>query len=306
MKIIFFGNGEFSVKVLEKLNQHYRVNSVVTTPDKKQGRGQQLVEPMVKVFAKEHNIEFRQFVKVSVDGIDYLKNEKPDIIVTAAFGQILSRELLSIPKIGVLNVHGSILPKYRGASPIQSAIINGDKETGITIMRTVYELDAGDILLQKKLKIEDLDTSSTMFEKLAVLGGECIVEAVDKIQSGNYAFVPQNNNEATYTKIIKKEDAKIDFNKTAKQVCDFIRGMYNWPVAYFEIENEKIKVYESEIIHTDKRHTAGTILSSDNKEGLVVACLEDAIRLKKLQKTSGKVLDDIAFLNGFKMPTAVL
>ena len=301
MKIIFFGNGEFSVKVLEKLNQHYRVNSVVTTPDKKQGRGQQLVEPMVKVFAKEHNIEFRQFVKVSVDGIDYLKNEKPDIIVTAAFGQILSRELLSIPKIGVLNVHGSILPKYRGASPIQSAIINGDKETGITIMRTVYELDAGDILLQKKLKIEDLDTSSTMFEKLAVLGGECIVEAVDKIQSGNYAFVPQNNNEATYTKIIKKEDAKIDFNKTAKQVCDFIRGMYNWPVAYFEIENEKIKVYES-----DKRHTAGTILSSDNKKGLVVACLEDAIRLKKLQKTSGKVLDDIAFINGFKMPTAVL
>ena len=306
MKIIFFGNGEFSVKVLKKLNQHYRVNSVVTTPDKKQGRGQQFVEPMVKVFAKEHNIEFRQFVKVSVDGIDYLKNEKPDIIVTAAFGQILSRELLSIPKIGVLNVHGSILPKYRGASPIQSAIINGDKETGITIMRTVYELDAGDILLQKKLKIEVLDTSSTMFEKLAVLGGECIVEAVNKIQSGNYAFVPQNNNEATYTKIIKKEDAKIDFNKTAKQVCDFIRGMYNWPIAYFEIENEKIKVYESEIIHTEQQYKAGTILSSDNKEGLVVACLEDAIRLKKLQKTSGKVLDDIAFLNGFKMPTAVL
>ena len=306
MKIIFFGNGEFSVKVLEKLNQHYRVNSVVTTPDKKQGRGQQFVEPMVKVFAKEHNIEFRQFVKVSVDGIDYLKNEKPDIIVTAAFGQILSRELLSIPKIGVLNVHGSILPKYRGASPIQSAIINGDKETGITIMRTVYELDAGDILLQKKVKIEDFDTSSTMFEKLAVWGGECIVEAVDKIQSGNYAFVPQNNNEATYTKIIKKEDAKIDFNKTAKQVCDFIRGMYNWPIAYFEIVNEKIKVYESEIIHTDKQYKAGTILSSDNKKGLVVACLEDAIRLKKLQKVSGKVLDDVAFLNGFKMPTAVI
>jgi len=306
MKIIFFGNGEFSVKVLEKLNQHYRVNSVVTTPDKKQGRGQQFVEPMVKVFAKEHNIEFRQFVKVSVDGIDYLKNEKPDIIVTAAFGQILSRELLSIPKIGVLNVHGSILPKYRGASPIQSAIINGDKETGITIMRTVYELDAGDILLQKKVKIEDFDTSSTMFEKLAVWGGECIVEAVDKIQSGNYAFVPQNNNDATYTKIIKKEDAKIDFNKTAKQVCDFIRGMYNWPIAYFEIENEKIKVHESEIIHTDKQYKAGTILSSDNKSGLIVACLEDAIRLKKLQKTSGKVLDDVAFLNGFKMPTAVI
>lgn len=306
MKIIFFGNGEFSVKVLEKLNQHYRVNSVVTTPDKKQGRGQQFVEPMVKVFAKEHNIEFRQFVKVSVDGIDYLKNEKPDIIVTAAFGQILSRELLSIPKIGVLNVHGSILPKYRGASPIQSAIINGDKETGITIMRTVYELDAGDILLQKKVKIEDFDTSSTMFEKLAVLGGECIVEAVDKIQSGDYAFVPQNNNDATYTKIIKKEDAKIDFNKTAKQVYDFIRGMYSWPIAYFEIENEKIKVHESEIIHTDKQYTAGTILSSDNRRGLIVACLEDAIRLKKLQKTSGKVLDDVAFLNGFKMPTAVI
>lgn len=306
MKIIFFGNGEFSVKVLEKLNQHCRVNSVVTTPDKKQGRGQQFVEPMVKVFAKEHNIEFRQFVKVSVDGIDYLKNEKPDIIVTAAFGQILSRELLSIPKIGVLNVHGSILPKYRGASPIQSAIINGDKETGITIMRTVYELDAGDILLQKKVKIEDFDTSSTMFEKLAVLGGECIVEAVNKIQSGNYAFVSQNNNEATYTKIIKKEDAKIDFNKTAKQVYDFIRGMYSWPIAYFEIENGKIKVHESEIIHTDKQYKTGTILSADNKSGLIVACLEDAIRLKKLQKTSGKVLDDVAFLNGFKITTTVL
>lgn len=306
MKIIFFGNGEFSVKVLKKLNQHHKVHSVVTTPDKKQGRGQQFVEPKVKVFAKEHNIECKQFTKVSVDGIDYLKNEKPDIILTAAFGQILSRELLSIPKIGVLNVHGSMLPKYRGASPIQSAIINGDKETGITIMRTVYELDAGDILLQKSVEIEDFDTSSTMFEKLAVLGGECIVEAVDKIQSGNYTFTPQNDNEATYTKIMKKEDAKINFQKTAKQVYDFIRGMYSWPIAYFEIENEKIKVYESEIIHTEQQYKAGTILSADNKSGLIVACLEDAIRLKKLQKTSGKVLDDVAFLNGFKITTTVL
>lgn len=302
MKIIFLGSGEFSTKVLEALTSKIKIHSVVTTLDKKQGRGQQFVKPLVKQFAEKNNIKCFQCEKVSKDGLTYFQNERPDIVVTAAFGQILSKEFLEIPKIAVLNVHGSILPKYRGASPIQQAVIDGEKETGISIMRTVYDLDAGDILLCKKISIDKSDTSQTLFDKVAQLGGEAIIEAIKLIESGEYSFTPQDHTKATYTKMIKKEDARIDFNKSAEEVYNHIRGMYNWPIAFFTVDDQIIKVHESEVINVEKCKVAGSVESADNRNGLIINCGKGQIRLNKIQKLSGKVLDDKVFLNGYKIP----
>ncbi len=301
MKIIFLGSGEFSTKVLETLTSKIKIHSVVTTLDKRQGRGQQFVKPLVKQFAEKNNIKCFQCEKVSKDGLTYFQNEKPDIVVTAAFGQILSKEFLEIPKIAVLNVHGSILPKYRGASPIQQAVIDGEKETGVSIMRTVYDLDAGDILLCKKISIDKSDTSQTVFDKVAQLGGEAIIEAIKLIESGEYSFTPQDHTKATYTKMIKKEDARIDFNKTAEEICNHVRGMYNWPIAFFSIKDEIIKVHECEVVNDDTNKVAGTVELADNKNGLIVNCGKGQIRLSKIQKLSGKVLEDKVFLNGYKI-----
>lgn len=301
MKIIFLGSGEFSTKVLETLTSKIKIHSVVTTLDKRQGRGQQFVKPLVKQFAEKNNIKCFQCEKVSKDGLTYFQNERPDIVVTAAFGQILSKEFLEIPKIAVLNVHGSILPKYRGASPIQQAVIDGEKETGVSIMRTVYDLDAGDILLCKKISIDKSDTSQTLFDKVAQLGGEAIIEAIKLIESGEYSFTPQDHTKATYTKMIKKEDARIDFNKTAEEICNHVRGMYNWPIAFFNIKDEIIKVHECEVVNDDTNKVAGTVELADNKNGLIVNCGKGQIRLLKIQKLSGKVLEDKVFLNGYKI-----
>lgn len=306
MKIIFLGSGEFSTKVLEILSSKIKIHSVVTALDKKQGRGHRIVSPLVKQFADKNNIECYQFEKVSKDGLEYFRKEKPDIVVTAAFGQILSKDFLNVPRVGVLNVHGSLLPKYRGASPIQQAIINGEEETGVTVMRTVYELDAGDILLSRKIQIDKLETAETLFEKVAQLGGEAIVDAIKLIESGKYEFIPQNHEQATFTKIIKKEDGQIDFNKNAEQVRNHVRGMYSWPIAFFKYKDEIIKVHESEVVHHDSKELPGTIVFSDRKNGLVVKCGEDAIRLKAVQKISGKVIRDIDFLNGYKIPVGSL
>ena len=306
MKIIFLGSGEFSTKVLETLSSKIKVHSVVTTLDKKQGRGQQFVKPLVKQFAEKNNIPCVQCERVSKDGLEYFKKEKPDIIVTAAFGQILSQEFLDIPSIAVLNVHGSILPKYRGASPIQQAVIDGEKETGVTIMKTVYDLDAGDILLSKKIPIYEKDTAESLFEKIAQLGGDAIVEGIKLIESGDYSFIPQDHTKATFTKMIKKENALIDFKKTAREVHNHIRGMYSWPIAFFKVGEEVIKVHASEIVEEESSNLAGSVEIADNKSGLIVNCGRGQIRLSRIQKLSGKILDDAVFLNGYKIPKGTI
>lgn len=245
MKIVFMGTPDFSARVLEKLNSVYPVYAAVTGLDKPCGRGYKLTPSPLKQKAIKLNIPVLQFDKVSKEGLEILQKIAPDVIVTAAFGQILSDELLSIPFFGVLNVHASLLPKYRGASPIQWAIINGEAETGITIMRTVKEVDAGDILLQVPVKIGDKETAGELFDKLAEVGGKAIVEAIHRIDSEYAAFTPQNAAEATHCKMIKKGDGKIDFSKTARLIDCFVRGMTPWPSAYVTLDGKMLKVYDT-------------------------------------------------------------
>ncbi|MCQ2602913.1 MAG: methionyl-tRNA formyltransferase [Clostridia bacterium] len=295
------GTPDFSAVVFEKLNSVYPVMAVVTGNDKPVGRHYELKPCPLKVSAINAGVDVLQYDKVSKEGIDDIKALAPDLIITAAFGQILSDEFLAIAKYGVLNVHASLLPKYRGSSPIQAAILNGDEETGITIMKTVKAVDAGDILLQKKIKIENDDTAGTLFDKLAYLGADAIIEAVKLLDEGKAEFTPQDNEKAVQCAKIGKEDGQIDFNKTAKELDFFVRGMSPWPSAYTHINGKMLKVFEIEKVNFDGNAECGEVVAINKEKGFVVACKDGAIRIKKLQLEGKSVMDDLSFINGAKI-----
>lgn len=296
------GSPDFSATVLEKLNSVYPVSAVVTGLDKPVGRGYQFKPSALKVKAQELSIPVLQYEKVSREGIEDIENLNPDIVVTAAFGQILSERFLAIPKYGVLNVHASLLPKYRGSSPIQWSIINGDEQSGITIMRTVKAVDAGDILLEKATPIGKDETAGELFDRLAILGGEAICEAISLVESGKAAFVPQDESKATHCSMISKEDGNIDFSKTARQIDCFVRGMSPWPSAFTHVFGKTLKVFKVEKTDCDIENInsfeAGQVVKSSAKDGLFVKVADGIIRLSQIQLEGGKRMSDNAFLLG--------
>lgn len=302
MKIVFMGTPDFSAVVLEKLNSVYPVSCVVTGFDKPVGRGYQLKASPLKVKALELGIPVLQYEKVSREGIEDIENLNPDVVVTAAFGQILSEKFLSIPKYGVLNVHASLLPKLRGSSPIQWSIINGDEQSGITIMRTVKAVDAGDILLEKSTSIGKDETAGELFDRLAILGGETICEAISLVESGKAVFTPQDESQATHCSMIKKEDGNIDFSKSAHEIDCFVRGMTPWPSAFTHVFGKALKVFKVEKEEFSGQllngFENGQVVKSNSKEGLIVKVKDGALRLKEIQLEGGKRMSDTAFLLG--------
>lgn len=301
MKIVFMGTPDFSAVVLEKLNSVYPVSVVVTGLDKPVGRGYQLKLSPLKVKAEELGIPVLQYEKVSREGIDDIRAIEPDVIVTAAFGQILSESFLAIPKFAVLNVHASLLPKYRGSSPIQWSILNGDEYTGITIMKTVKAVDAGDMLLQKKTKIGEKETAGELFDRLAILGGEAIVEALKLVENGDAHFVKQNESEVTHCSMIQKEDGRLSFDKSAKEIDCFVRGMTPWPSAYTELLGKKLKVFAVEKVDDSLDHEVGAVVFADTKNGLIVQANDGHLRICDLQLEGSKRMSDIDFLCGRKI-----
>ncbi|MBO4554158.1 MAG: methionyl-tRNA formyltransferase [Clostridia bacterium] len=301
MKIVFMGTPDFSAVVLEKLNSVYPVAAVVTGLDKPVGRGYQLKPSPLKVKAEELGIPVLQYEKVSKEGIEDIRALEPDVIVTAAFGQILSEAFLQIPNFAVLNVHASLLPKYRGSSPIQWAILNGDEETGITIMKTVKAVDAGDILLQKSTKIGKEETAGELFDRLAILGGEAIVEAISLVEKGEAKFTPQNNADATHCSMIAKEDGKISFDNTASELDCFVRGMTPWPSAYTEYDGKKLKVFKIQKHSDSVSHEIGEVVFADAKNGLQVQTKDGLVRLLDIQLEGAKRMQDVDFLRGRKI-----
>ena len=299
MKVVFLGTSNFSVSCLKSLlASKHEVLAVVCQPDKPSGRGNKLTAPPIKTFAQENNLKVYQFNKIRVDGVETLKSLKPDILAVAAYGQILSQEILDISL--PINVHGSLLPKYRGASPIQSALINGEEETGITIMKMVYEVDAGDIILQEKIKIMPDDNAETLFDKMGELGGKLLVKALDLIENGKAKYTPQNDLEATFTKMLTKESAEINFNDTAKNIVNKIRGYYKNPTAYFIHNAEKFKVFKAVEQKNLTKLINGHIISANSKDGLVIKCLNGAVEILELQAPNGKRMSAKAYLNGKK------
>ena len=298
MRIVYLGTPDFAVEPLKRLLETgYNVVAVVCNNDKPVGRKQILTAPPVKQFALDNNIPVFQYDKIRIEGVDTLKGLKPDIMITCAFGQILSKEILDIPKFGVINIHASLLPKYRGASPIHFAILNGETKTGITIMKTNEGVDTGDIIFQQELEIGKDETCGELFNRLSVLGAECLINTLPSIFDYSAKYVAQNDEEATFSKIIKKEMAKIDWNDTAKNIVNKVRAFNPSPIAYAIFENNPFKIYSAEI--SCLKGSAGEILKADKE--LIIGCADSSVSLKVVQKAGGKMMNIADFLRGNKL-----
>ena len=299
MKIVFLGTPEFALPSLSALIESgHEVTAVITQPDKKRDRGGKMQPPPVKVFAESKNIPVFQFQKLRKEGVDTLKTLMPDLMVTAAYGQILSREILDIPKYGVLNVHGSLLPKYRGAAPVQWALINGEKETGVTIMQTAEGLDTGDMLLKAATEITEEDNFDSLYTRLSETGAKLLVEAISLIESGKAVFTPQMESEASHYPMIQKADGELHFHKSARELFNLIRAI----PCYTYLNGTLLKVLSSNVIEEDVIHdNAGEVIIASFKHGIVVSCGKGSLRLTNLQPESGKPMTDTAYLNGRKL-----
>lgn len=298
-RVIFMGTPDFSVPVLDALIKNYKVKAVVTQPDKIVGRGGNLVKPPVKILAEQNNILVLQYDKLK-ENIEEIIALDPDLIVTCAYGQILPSELLDYPKYGCINVHASLLPKLRGGAPIHRAIIDGYKKTGVTIMYMAPGMDDGDIITQEEIEITDIDTASTLHDKLSTLGSKLLIETLPSIIEGTNTRTPQKPEEVTFAPIIKKEDEKIDFSNTTIQIYNKIRGLNSFPGAYAILDGKRMKIWESKIVEKyNFGHLDGEIIEV-SKDGILVKTSNSSILLTVIQlegKPKMKVSD---FINGYK------
>lgn len=298
MKIIYLGTPDFAVKPLESINaSKHQILAVVTQPDKPFGRKAVITPCAVKLTAQKLGLKTLSYEKIRYEGVQDLKSLNPDVMVTCAFGQILSKEILDIPKYGVINIHASLLPKYRGSAPIQYSIINGDKTTGITVMQTDVGVDTGDILMQKEIEISNSETAGELFERLSSLGAEIIVSALDKIEKGEIEATRQDENLATHVKMLSKSDGLIDFSLPAIKIKNIVRGLNPWPIAYTYFGGKTLKVYKAEVI--DIKGEIGRVLSTEN--GLVIGCGENSISLLEVQLEGGKKMPIKDFMLGHKI-----
>lgn len=302
MKVLFMGTPEFAVHTLKEIIQAgHEVIGVVTQPDKVKGRGGKISFPEVKEAALEYNLPIYQPVKVrEPEFIQKVRDLNPEVIVVAAFGQILPKELLDIPPYGCINVHASLLPKYRGAAPIQAAIIDGEKETGVTIMYMDVGLDTGDMILQEKIKISEEETGGSLHDKLATLGAKLLVKALAKLEDGTAIRTPQDNDQATYVKMLDKEMGNIDFSMPAEQIERLIRGLNPWPSAYTKINGKTLKLWKAKIVECQSDAKPGEIIEVD-KDSFVVMTGKDALAILEVQLEGKKRLLSSEFLRGYKV-----
>lgn len=299
-KVVFMGTPDFSVPVLERIIQDgYEVLAVVTQPDRPVGRKRILTPTPVKVEAEKHQIPVYQPEKLrGSDELNTIINLKPDIVITAAYGQILPKDLLDAPKLGCINVHASLLPELRGGAPIHYAIMQGKKKTGITIMYMAEKLDAGDIISQVEVPITDEDNVGTLHIKLSQAGAKLLSDTLPKLINHELTSIPQNHELATFASNIKREQEKIDWSKTGEDIYNHIRGLNPWPVAYTTLNGNVIKIWESKKVSLSEKHQAGSIVEKE-KDGIVVATGNlTGIKITELQPSGKKKMSGEQFLNG--------
>lgn len=306
MKIAFLGSSDFSLTVLKTLiNSKHKVVCVVTNVDKVSGRGHKVVSPIVKTFATNNNIPVLQYNKVSLEGYEDIKAFNPDVLVTASFGQILKQNILDLAPYGVINVHSSLLPKYRGSAPINWAIIKGETTTGVTIMKTNIGLDTGDMILKKSLEIGSQETAGELSSRLAELGAEALIEALESIENNTCLYIPQKEEEASYYPMLNKEMAEIDFNNTSQQIVNLVRGLNPWPMCYVtQKQNPQniIKVLKAQIydkpVEESQNYSNGQVVLANPKSGLIVKCKDGLILLEIIQAPNSKAMPSKSYLNG--------
>ena len=298
MRVVFLGTPDFAVPTLEMLAGTEELAAVVSQPDRARDRKGNLLPTPAKAAAQRLGIPVFQFSSLKREGVQTLRALKPDLMVTAAFGQILSQEILDIPPLGVFNVHASLLPAYRGAAPIQWAVIRGETETGITVMKTEAGLDCGDILWVKKTPIGPEETSGELFDRLSVLGAQALREALEALKAGKLSPVPQDEALATHFPMLKKEDGRLDFSRPAADLVNLVRGVNPWPSAFTFWAGNLLKVHAARALPGKGR--PGEVLAADPNSGLVVACGEGALRLTEVQPANGRKMSDLAFLAGHR------
>lgn len=298
MNIVFMGTPDFAVPSLKELIKQYNVVGVFTQPDRQKGRGKKVQFTPVKEVAVENNIPVYQPIKLKdePDMVEELKNMKPDFIIVVAFGQILTKEVLDIPKYGCINLHASLLPMYRGAAPLNWAIINGEKVSGNTTMMMDVGLDTGDMLLKDEVEITEDMTAANLHDILMDRGAELLINTIEGIKSGKIVGEKQTN-ETFYAKMLDKKLAELNWNKEASDIHNLIRGLNSWPIAYTLYKGQQMKIYESKALNENSNKTPGTILSV-TKEGIRVACEKGILLITKIQFPNGKPLMVEQYING--------
>ncbi|MBQ7724073.1 MAG: methionyl-tRNA formyltransferase [Lachnospiraceae bacterium] len=304
MNIIFMGTPDFAEGALKELiRAEQNIIMVVTQPDRAKGRGKDISMPPVKICAVEHGIEVFQPEKVKdPEAVKVIRDKKPDLIVVAAFGQILSKEILDIPKYGCVNIHASLLPEYRGAAPIQKCIMDGKKETGVTIMQMNEGLDTGDILMKRSIEIDDEETGGSLFEKLSRLGALMITEAIPLIEAGKLIPEKQDDTKSSYAGMLNKETGAIKFKNSAVELERLVRAMNPWPSAYTKFRNKTLKIWKASVvddIETDDIYQTGTI-TNITKDDFTVKCGEKSLVIKELQLEGKKRMSAHDFMLGVR------
>mgnify|MGYP004501693465 CR=1 FL=1 len=305
MKIVFMGTPDFAKESLEAVyNAGHEILAVVTNPDRPKGRGMKLVASPVKEFALEKNLKIYQPEKVknNVEFIDEIKRFKPDVICVVAYGKILPKEILEISKFGCINVHGSLLPQYRGAAPIQWAVLNGDKTTGITTMYMDTGMDTGDMILKEEIEIGEDDTTGDVWEKLSKIGANLLVKTLKQIEEGTAPRIPQGT-DFSMAPMLDKEMSKIDWeNKDAKQIKNLVRGLNPIMGTYSYLDGKKIKFWKVDVLQEDNSNAEnGTVIKADSKEGLFIKAKNGIIKVLEIQGENAKKMNIQDFLRGNKI-----
>ena len=301
-KVVFMGTPDFAVPILEMLIENTKVVLVVTQPDKEVGRKKEIKYTPVKELAIKNNIEVFQPTKIK-ENYEYILTKKPDIIITCAYGQIIPNELIETPQYKAINVHASLLPKLRGGAPIHHAIIDGYEKTGITIMYMSSKMDAGDIISQKEIKIEEKDNVGVLHDKLSKIGTELLKETLPTIFENKNERIKQDEDKVTFGYNITREEEKIDFNKTAKQVYNQIRGLNPFPLAYAILNGEETKIIEAKINDSTSGNTGQ--ITNITKESIIVKCKDKSIEITKIKPFGKRIMEVKEYLNGVKKETLI-
>lgn len=301
------GTPDFAVPSLEALIENgYDVVGVFCQPDRPKGRGHKLAACPVKELALKHDIPVFQPERIKrAEGVEMLKSCAPDLCVTAAFGQLLSQEILDIPPLGTVNVHSSLLPKHRGSAPINWSIIKGDQMTGVTTMFTDKGMDTGDILLMRETPIGEKENAGELSDRLAVMGAELLVETIRALEAGTLTRTPQNHDEATYEPKMDKELGRIDWSKSAQEIDWLVRGVTPWPGAYTTLGDQMIKVFDLAVKEGAASGQPGEIIAADAKQGLVVSCGDHDVEMLTIQMPGAKRMNSKDYLRGHTMDTGV-
>ncbi|OIO32907.1 MAG: methionyl-tRNA formyltransferase [Candidatus Omnitrophica bacterium CG1_02_40_15] len=310
MKIVFFGSSNFAVPILGELAKNENIVLVITQPDRQKGRSLKIAPTAVKLKAGELGIKIFQPVKVnSKESIEFLKKFNADLFIVVSFGQMLSKPVLSLPKLYCLNIHASLLPKYRGAAPINWAIANGEKETGVTIMRMNEKLDEGDVILKKILPVSEQDNAVTLSEKLSIKGANILLDAIRLIRDNEVKFIVQDHNKATYAPKLKKEDGLINWANSADEICNRIRAFAPWPGCFTHLDKKILKIYKAIPVHLSDEPSGspdrwaksepGAILEI-NKNGILVKTGKGALKIEELQLEGSRRMTTKEFIVGHK------